>query len=128
MKTIETSHFWAGRVANIEELNALFEESYEDEDESPIAPFSAAQNESFYDHDFLEYGFSDSAGSIEELVEGYSYSEEWLKEFESKIKTLGLTDVNAFVFIAADEIQNPKSVDVSESSYLRYLGTISYPI
>ncbi|MFO0939707.1 MAG: immunity 22 family protein [Pirellulales bacterium] len=128
MKNSETCHFWAGHFASIEELTALIEETYADDEETPISPFAAAQDESFYDHDFLEFGFSDSAQTIQELVEGYSYSEEWLEEFENKIRTLGLSDVNAFVFITADEIQSPKSMEVSESSYLRYLGTISFPI
>jgi hypothetical protein len=128
LKEIETSHFWAGHFTNVDEFEALFAETYSDEDDIPISPFAASQNEIFYDHDLLEYGISDSATSIKELVEGYSYADQWLSDFEAKLETLGLTDVNAFIFISADEIDEPQSIGTSPSSYLRYLGSIPYRI
>ncbi len=128
MKNSETCHFWAGHFPSVEALSALFVETYSEDDAVPISPFAATQNETFYDHDFLEYGFSDSARSIKELVDGYSYSDQWLAEFEEKIASLGLTNVNAFVFLTAEEIEDPQSIENNDSEYLRYLGTISYRI
>lgn len=128
MTKFETCHFWAGHCTSEKELSDLFSETYSEDDDTPITRFAAAQNETFYDHDFLEYGFSNSANSIEELVEGYSYSDQWIKPFEEKVASLGLTKVNCFVFIAVDEIDDPKSVKIGGTVSLCYLGTITFKI
>ena len=123
----ETCHFWAGTYASIEDFTGLFVETYSDDDDTPISPFAETQRETFYDHDFLEYGYSDDSKSLEELVQDYSYSDEWLQDFKLLVESLMLTHVNAFVFITDAEIGDPQDIESTKGN-LRYLGTISYNI
>lgn len=127
MNDAETSHFWAGHFPGIDEFTSLFVETYS-EDETPISLFAASQNELFYDHDFLEYGFAEEAKTIEDMIDGYSYSDQWGSTFALLIEELGLKHVNSFVFISGNEIDAPQSVDRGSGIYLRYLGKISYKI
>ncbi len=92
----------------------------------PQYPLSRDQGEKYYDHDFLEYGWGD-ADSIEELVKGYSYSDQWAAELARRAAAAALRDVNFFVFITDSEIEQPRSV-LGNGYWLQYLGTIEYGI
>lgn len=123
----ETCHFWAGRFDSQERFCGYFVETYdEDRDDTPISPFAKTQNETYYDHDFLEYGYSDGAASVDELVADYSYSDQWLDWFAGRLERLGLGDVNSFAFINDREIESPESFECADGCYLRYLGTTTY--
>jgi len=129
MRETETSHFWVGQFP--EEIAGkyfveVWDEDNEDREHTPLSAFARDQCEQWYDHDFLEYGWG-KAGSIEELVAGYSYSDQWAGELARRAKTAGLSDVNFFVFISESEIENPRSVR-TENYRLTYLGTIEYRI
>ncbi|MEZ6143727.1 MAG: immunity 22 family protein [Zavarzinella sp.] len=127
MRETETSHFWVGHFPAAL-ASTYFAEVYEvDRDETPLSAFARDQGERFYDHDFLEYGFSDTAGSAEELVAGYSYSDQWGAEFARRVAAAGLSEVNWFAFISEDEIDRPRSVQ-GDGYWYHYLGTINYPI
>jgi Immunity protein 22 len=122
----QTSHFWVGQMPE-EIAGEYFVESYgDDDDETPISAFARDQGVSFYDHDFLEYGWGD-ADTIQKLVEGYSYSDQWAGELASRVAAAGLTGVNFFAFLNEEEIDSPKSVQ-GDGYWLRYLGTIAYRI
>lgn len=123
----ETSHFWAGDFVSLESYTELFAETYSDDDDAPISPFAKTQDEIYYDHDSMEYGYSSDAASLAELVAGYSYADQWSEEFSKLVESLGLTDVNAFLFMSESEIESPKSFQ-TESGRLTYLGKISYEI
>lgn len=126
-KTI-TSHFWVGHFPDGRRAGKYFAETYdEDGDDTPVSPFARDQGETWYDHDFLEYGFSKSANSIEKLVSGYSYSEQWAAEVARRVADAGLTGVNMFVFIDKGEVAKPRSVK-GDGYWLHYLGTIRYRI
>jgi hypothetical protein len=127
VRETETSHFWAGCFP--EELaSTYFAEVYGvDRDETPLSAFASDQGERFYDHDFLEYGFSDAAGSVEELVTGYSYSDQWGAEFARRVAEAGLSGVNWFAFISEGKIDRPRSVR-GDGYWYHYLGTITYRI
>jgi len=127
MKSTETSHFWAGKFATLESFTDLFVETYGDDDDTPISQFAATQNETFYDHDFIEYGYSSEPETLPEFVENYSYSDQWLNEFAAMVESNGLADINAFVFISDSEISDPQSFE-NENGYLRYLGKLTYTI
>ena len=127
MKSTETCHFWAGKFASLESFTSLFVETYSDDDDEPISSFAETQRDTFYDHDFIEYGYSDDAESLPELVENYSYSDQWLNDFAALVESEGLTDINAFVFITDSEISNPQSFE-NENGYLRYLAKLTYSI
>lgn len=127
-KTTETSHFWAGNFASLESFTQLFVESCPDDDfDAPISVFANTQSEIFYDHDFLEYGFSDDAKSLSELVDGCSYADKWLKQFAKLIEFAGLANVNAFLLISEFEIEHPQSFE-TEFGSMTYLGKLTYKI
>ena len=131
MKTTETSHFWLGRFPSMKRLAAYFAEVYgeDDEDDEPtaVSEFARDQGESWYDHDFLEYGYSETCTSVEELVTGYSYHEQWRAELAERARHAGLAVSNTVVFISEDQISQPRSVD-GAGYELQYLGTITYRI
>ena len=127
MKSTETSHFWAGKFDSLESFTQLFVETYSDDDDAPISPFAETQGEAFYDHDFMEYGYSDDADSVADLVAGYSYSDQWLDQFAKLLDSAGLTGVNAFLFISESEIENAQSFG-TETGGLTYLGKLKYKI
>jgi hypothetical protein len=89
--------------------------------------FGRDQGEKWYDHDFLEYGFSNTARSVGELVEGYSYSGQWGAELAGRAAEAGLSGINWFAFISAGEVERPRSVQ-GDGYWVHYLGTIRYRI
>jgi hypothetical protein len=126
MNDTETCHFWVGQVPE-EIASVYFQEKYaQDREITPLSDFARDQGEEWYDHDFLEYGWG-IASSIQQLVEGYSYSDQWGEELASRVAEAGLTGVNLFVFINQDQIEWPRSVN-SDGYWLKYMGLIEYDI
>jgi hypothetical protein len=126
MRKTETSHFWVGHFDE-QRVADYFAEVYgEDREHTPFSRFARDQGEKWYDHDFLEYGWG-KAGSIQELVAGYSYSDQWAEELARRAAAAGLNGVNFFVFISEGEVERPRSVQ-GDGYWLHYLGTITYRI
>lgn len=130
MRKTETSHFWVGHFPK-DLAGAYFDEVYDEEDEdrehTPLSAFARDQGKTWYDHDFLEYGFSDTARSFEELVQGYSYSDQWGTELARRAAEADLSGINWFAFISQDQIAEPRSVK-GDGYWLHYLRTIRYRI
>jgi len=127
MHQTQTCHFWVGTIP--EDFPAsYFAEDYSDErgDNDPLSPFARDQGETWYDHDFLEYGWS-LAPTIAELVAGYSYSEQWAAELSRRAEAAGLRGINFFVFIDEAQIAAPRSVETRDGT-LHYMGTIEYSL
>jgi hypothetical protein len=130
VRETETSHFWVGHFPEAKAADYFTEvwnEDDEDREHTPLSAFARDQGVRWYDHDFIEYGFKEGAGSIEELVTGYSYSDQWVAELSRRAAAVGLSGVNFFVFISEEEIGQPKSVR-RDGYWLHYLGTIEYRI
>jgi hypothetical protein len=130
MSDTETSHFWIGRFANIERLAEYFAENYDDSDDgddTPVSQFAKDQDESWYDHDFLEYVFDASGAHVEELIASASYAEQWSSELAKRAADAPMPGMNTVVFISQDQIGNPRSV-TGPGYELRYVGTITYRI
>lgn len=126
MRDKDICHFWVGQVPE-EVASDYFVETYDEKgDEKPISAFARDQGVVWYDHDFLEYGWG-TAPTIQELVSGYSYSDQWADELARRVAADGLTGINFFVFISQDKMERPQSVE-SVGYWLRYMGTIEYNI
>lgn len=123
---VETCHFWVGRVPEMIAGEYFVETYHKDREESPVSRFAEDQGAKWYNHDALEYGWG-TADTIEALVSGYSYSEQWAEELAQRVSTAGLQGINFFVFINEEEIEHPKSVHADEY-WLEYMGTIEYRI
>ena len=131
MRTSETSHFWVGHFSSVQRMADYFTEVYDEDDEdrehTPFSQFAGDQGATWYDHDFLEYAYRDDCASVEEVVKGYSYHEQWAAELARRAAEAGLTGINAVVFISEDQIDEPRSVH-GDGYALHYLGTITYRI
>jgi hypothetical protein len=131
MRDTEPSHFWLGHFPNEKRVAEYVAEVYDDDDEdrehTPLSQFARDQGEKWYDHDFMEHGFKKNAKSVEDLVNGYSYHEQWSAELARRAAEAGLTKVNMLLFISKDQINKPRSVE-GDGYKLHYMGTIKYRI
>jgi hypothetical protein len=75
----------------------------------------------------LEYGYNPDAETVEELVVGYSYSDQWAAELSRRVDSEGLAGLNMFVFLEVEQLDQPCSVK-GIGYTLRYMGTIEYRI
>jgi hypothetical protein len=131
VRNSETSHFWLGRFVSEKALARYLVEVYDEDDvdreHTPLSEFARDQGEKWYDHDFMEHGYRPEASSVEELVAGHSYSEQWAAELARRATEAGLVGDNMVVSISQDQIDAPRSVK-GDGYWLHYLGTIRYRI
>lgn len=139
--TRHTLQFWIGYASSERVFNRFVAEDptfwdTEDEDEDiPLSPFAASQGESWYDHDFLESGYSTQLGNIAERFQGYSYVDQWAPWVEAQAKRTSLSEFNAFVLMGVDQrpgseyrqISKPRSYS-EEGLKLVYLGEFSFEL
>ncbi len=129
----ETCDFWVG-VFPSEEVysgyvgeNPRFYELLDTEDAVPLSRFIHDQGEDWFDHDLIEMGFKANAGSVAELVQGYSYADQYADELARRSTEVGITGANGFLFIRGGEIAEPRSVTAEDFTF-RYVGQITYRI
>lgn len=131
MRDTATSHFWLGHFPDEKRVAEYVAEVYDDDDEdrehTPLSQFARDQGEMWYDHDSMEHGFEENAKSVEDLVNGYSYHEQWSAELARRASEAGLTQVNMLLFIDKDQIDKARSVE-GDGYILHYMGTIEYRI
>lgn len=116
---METIHIWLGIFESEDHLDAYFEDRFED-DETPINRFAADQGQVFYDHDWVERAFCTS-GDLYELIDGSSYSENYIQGVVDAAAQLGIQSFNTFILANSNEFDSPTSVDNAEYR-LWYLG------
>jgi hypothetical protein len=116
---METSHVWVGMFESEEQLDAYFEEQYEDDD-APINRFAADQGEMYYDHDWVERAFCQS-GDLHKLIDGASYSCDYMQDVIVAATKLGIQSANTFILADSEEFDDPKAVDTAERR-LWYIG------
>ena len=93
----------------------------------PLSRFIGDQGQDWYDHDMAEMGFSAEATTIQELVDGYSYSDQWADELALRVTQLDIGSVNAFCFITSGTVTHAKSVKCVDF-VLEYVGQITYQV
>jgi hypothetical protein len=119
---MKISHIWLGQFGP-DAPSSYFEEQYIDDD-TLISQFAADQGERFYDHDFVEISFLKDLCQVRTLVDGHSYSQEYLELVVEKASDFGINEANVFVLADRLEFSAPRSV--AGSSYrLWYLGEFS---
>ncbi|MFN8454598.1 MAG: immunity 22 family protein [Anaerolineae bacterium] len=119
---MQLSHLWLGFFATEAALETYFEEKYPDDrdDNTPLNRFAQDQGETFYDHDWVEYSF-DSSGDLRKLIQGHSYSQDYLNQVIALAQARGLTGANTFIMADQAEFTQPKSIE-GEGYRLWYLG------
>ena len=129
----ETCDFWVGAFPNEDAFSEYVGEDLDyyqradDEDTAALSRFIADQGQQWYDHDMIEMGFNGDAETIGQLVDGYSYSEQYVDQLADLAEKTGIRNVNAFLFIRAGEIENPRSIKTSVFDF-QYVGQITYKI
>jgi hypothetical protein len=127
----ETGDFWVGEFPSWEVFSGYvgedprYYELMDTEDAVPLSWFIRDQGAEWFDHDMGEMGFKANAGSVAELVKGYSYADQYADELARRAENVGLTAANGFVFIRGGVIEEPRSVTTTEFRLL-YVGQITY--
>ncbi|WP_309383030.1 immunity 22 family protein [Cerasicoccus frondis] len=136
------SQFWICKFSDgnrckefFKEDESYFDEENEDNDELPLSEFIASQGETWFDHDFFEFGFSSKeSSSLEKMFVGHSWVEKWAPIVEEKLRELGIADYNSFAMMGIDhqpkfgehrQVSNPRSF-LASGVELVYLGEISH--
>ena len=121
---MEKCHIWLARFASEEALDAYFEENYDKEDDDePINKFALDQGETFYDHDWVERSF-EGGGDLRTLIDGHSYSENYIDEVIKLAGERKIEGANAFIMADRNEFENPKAVEAADYQ-LWYVGVFS---
>ena len=126
---MERSHIWLGQFQSEKALEAYFEESYHDSDleqEAPMNRFAADQGVDFYDHDWLEYSFSNT-GNLSTLITEHSYADDYITHVAEFAKANGLTNINTFIMVDYAEVPEPKSC-IKLDYTLWFVGTFECTI
>lgn len=119
------SHFWAANFNNQKQFEDYFKETYHDDEDFSRCPFVNEQKLEFIDHDFLERIFETNDVNVKTKFAIASYASAWMREFEKRLETRNLQEVNSLVFVNKDEIETPLSVK-GKGYFLEYLGVIEY--
>jgi hypothetical protein len=136
-----TSQFWIGTFDSEKRFNEFvgedpdyWSEENEDNDDIPLNKFISSQNETWFDHDFIEAGYNAKEGSVLEKFGSYSYVNQWANAVSDKMTELGLDSINAFIMMGIDQppngsrylqVSNPCSFK-SEGIDLVYIGEYEY--
>ena len=129
----ETCDFWIGEFPDEDAFSEYVGEDPDyyqrmsEDDDVALSRFIADQGQLWYDHDMIEMGFNADAKSVNELVEGYSYADQYTEQLAELAAQTGLSNLNAFLFIRAGEIENPRSIKTDQFDF-RYVGQITYKI
>jgi len=125
MKT-ETSHIWLGCFPDGAPAD-FFEERRNRKDEEALSAFAESQGQMWYDHDCVEISFLNAPVRITELLEGHSYSEQYLSAVLAAARSAEMEMAN--VFVLASEAAFPQAQTVSGTDYLlRYIGKFIYAL
>ena len=114
--SVDTVNIWLGKFNSLEHFNSFLEETYDDEDDdAPISQFAASQNDTFYDHDWLEYYFSkkDQKDLLRNIPQIYRHAVNLI------IKEKNITDANGIILFY-DDWSSP--VEKVKSPKLWHLG------
>jgi hypothetical protein len=118
--SMEEIHVWLGIFPSAKALSEYFEESYDEDDSSPINQFAKDQGERWYDHDWVERGFKENA-TLKALIRDHSYSASYMEAVVADAQMRGIGSANTFVMADIDEFDAPKTVE-RDSFKLYYLG------
>ena len=118
---MSTSHIWLGNFTDEASLDSYFEEIYDEDDEdAPINRFAEGQAKEYYDHDWVERGFKPT-GDLRELIDGHSYSADYIDLLIEDAALKGVKIANTFVMSGEGQFPNPKSVN-GDGFELVYIG------
>lgn len=117
---MEISHIWLGNFPTKKEYLSYMEETYTEDDDTPINQFSSDQGVISYDTDWEESFFNGSQ-DLKQLISLGSYSKDYINDALIDAQNIGIYSANTFIIIDKNEIKKPISIKNSNYS-LTYLG------
>lgn len=121
MEEFRVVDIWIGRFRSEHSFDAYLAEIYSDDDDVPLSRFAADQNQTFYDHDFIEAGFGNLTDDFSKLIDGHSFANSYIDAASDAFMASGIRSANVVILAFGQEIHNPRSVERSSYS-LMYLG------
>lgn len=113
----DTVNVWLAKFESERQVGDFFDEQYGDDD-APISKFAESQQQSFYDHDWLEVHFHD--GGMSSLLR--NVPDKCAALVEKQAAKFGITDANC-VILFFDEWSAPQSTSGSPSIW--HIGEFS---
>ncbi len=114
--SVDTVNIWLGKFESFEHFNLFLKETYdENDDDAPISQFAASQSETFYDHDWLEYYYSNKGQGdlLRNIPQIYHHA------VNIKLKEKSISNSNGIILFY-DEWSSP--IDKVETPELWHLG------
>lgn len=112
---------WVGDIAPGRQTEYFKEDYIENEDNTPVSEFAFDQGQTWIDHDFLEIGYNTAANSIDELLKGSSWSDQYREELINLVNEKDVELFNSIVLLNAGEVKYPRSVQ-KQGIDLHYMG------
>ncbi len=104
------AQFWVGTIASealfgdfLGENPGFWEADDPIEEGIPLSRFIESQGATWFDHDFLECGYSNEPGSLMERFHPHSYASQWVPVAEERMASLSIEAINTFVMLGIDE-------------------------
>lgn len=113
-------HIWIGNFPTEESLEAYFEESFSEDNDTPLNAFALDQGIGWYDHDgaeFMVHHDHDPCAAV--LAHGYFTAEQ--QRIEQALLNRSVESGNATVIVDASELDKGRDV-IRDDFSLYYLG------
>jgi hypothetical protein len=120
---MERAHIWVGVFPSEDYFEEYFTEVTIPDREEAISQFTVDQGESYIDHDWLERSYMENT-SVEDLITGHSYADDYIYDVIEIMKTKRIQHVNAFVMVDLQEVSDPKSI-THQDFQLWYIGSFT---
>jgi len=117
---------WIGNFGSKEELMNYINIEYTEDGDSISSVFEKDFNLDYYDRDLVEKKWiSKSTNSVKDLLDGFSYSDQFLEQFD----TINYSDeFNSAILIYNMEYDAKKIKSKYKNSELKFIGVAQYTI
>ncbi|MGQ3480664.1 immunity 22 family protein [Paenibacillus sp. TY11] len=118
---------WMGNVDTCEELERLLATSYTDEGDFIPSIFARYFEIDRYDDAVREAEYyEESSNDLISLLEGFSYDDKIIPEFNALLQGKLLNNFNAVILLYNFKYTGNREEVENDSNFLKYLGTVEY--
>lgn len=126
MEKIGTVSLWLGVADSIESLDAYTNTSYSEDGEFEGSEFTRSFDIQYHDENFKEAECIDRSKSVASLLEGFSYDDTIVPQFEELLGKELITGMNAVVLLYNFNYKGSKRDARTAQIQLRYMGSVRY--
>lgn len=117
---------WVGNFGSKEELMNYTNVEYTEDGDSISSVFEKDFNLDYYDRDLIEKKWiSKSTNSVKDLLDGFSYSDQFLEQFDTISYS---AEFNTAILIYNLEYDAKKTKSKYNNSELKFIGVAQYTI